>query len=138
MTPKRNLNLPDPIRTAIDGVLGEDITLCVAFGSSVRGRLGPQSDVDIGIAADRVLDPMELVELAGKLSSALHREVDLVDLRVTHGLLLSEALTGGVFVRRSDKQLLTKLMLDVIYFNEDFRPLIDEMHRKRVERFIHG
>ncbi len=138
MTRKRELSLPEPIRTIIDETLDKSITLCVVFGSAVRGRLTPRSDIDIGISAERPLDAADLAETAGKLSSALHREVDLIDLRNTHGLILSEALTGGVFARRSDKQLVAELMLEVIYFNEDFRPLIDAMHRKRVERFIHG
>ncbi len=138
MTRKKELSLPEGTRTTIDEVLDRSVALCVVFGSAVRGRLTPQSDIDIGIAAERPLDAADLIEIADKLSSALHREVDLIDLRNTHGLILSEALTGGVFVRRLDKELLTRLMLEVIYFNEDFRPLIDEMHRKRVERFIHG
>jgi predicted nucleotidyltransferase len=52
------------------------VRLALLFGSFARGAAGPDSDVDIAIAAPGV----DLLAVAAELSAACDREVDLVSL----------------------------------------------------------
>lgn len=74
------------------------VELVIRFGSTVRGTARPDSDVDLGVWAERELslsDQSELVsELARRYGFAEDR-IDLVDLRAASPLLLHEVAEGG-------------------------------------------
>ena len=132
--------IPEAIRSGVQATLETfpEIELCVLFGSVARGRLGAHSDIDIGIAAQSPLDVDRLCLISATFSRNLHKEIDLLDLKVTHGLILSEAMTKGIVEHCSNRDQLYQLMKEVVYFNEDFRPGIEMMMKRRVERFING
>ena len=115
-----------------------EIRLCILYGSAAAGRLHSGSDIDIGVAAREALGPEEYLSLYRALSTGLNREIDLLDLRTAHGLVLSEALTKGTIIVCRDRNLRARLMQEVVYFNEDFRRPLDRMLRRRIERFING
>ena len=72
-----------------------EIKLCLLFGSAVKGRLEPSSDIDIAVAANRLLKGEEKLEIITNLSAALPKEVDFVDLNSVSDYILQQALSQG-------------------------------------------
>jgi predicted nucleotidyltransferase len=83
------------IRDAIRASAAETpgLELAILFGSTARGKAGPSSDLDIA-----VLGPVDTFELAGRLSVAVGREVDVVDVARAAIPLLDAILRDGVVV----------------------------------------
>jgi predicted nucleotidyltransferase len=101
------------------------VEVAILFGSAAKGRLRPDSDIDIGIlpSPDRVLGFEEELALAAELDKILGREVDLVRLdnastllrfEVSQGRRLYEARVGAFadFVARA------------LVEHEDLRPIL--------------
>lgn len=101
------------------------VELAILFGSAATGKLGPDSDIDIGIllAPDRELDFHGELTLATELEPVLGREVDLVRLENASTLLRFEAAQGrcvlearpGAFADFAARALLE---------HEDLRPIL--------------
>jgi predicted nucleotidyltransferase len=72
------------------------------FGSSVTGDFRPDSDIDLAVLADGRLDPHVRFDLQDRLSAALRRPVDLVDLRGASTVMASQVVTHGVVVYDGD------------------------------------
>lgn len=114
------------------------IQIAILFGSASEGRLRPESDIDIAVAEEKLMSIERRIELAGILSGVVHKNVDLVDLRSTHGLLLSEILKKGTPLIIKNRELYFYLIKDNVYYNQDFLPLIKRCLEKRNRRFIFG
>ena len=76
------------------------LTLCVLFGSAAKGRLAPESDVDVGWLG--AAPPAGEAALRAALERAVGREVHLVDLGRAPELLRVEVVRTGLlaFERR--------------------------------------
>ena len=98
------------------------IVFAALFGSAAKGRLTEQSDVDIAVAARERLSVETRGELAVALSSALGREVDLVDFQTVSGLILEQALCTGKIVKNADHELYARLMKRLWYNQADMMP----------------
>lgn len=72
------------------------VSFCYLFGSYAKGKATETSDVDLLIAAD--ISGLRFYELAEKLRSALHKRVDLLDLKqlLNNEELLKEVLQTGI------------------------------------------
>ena len=75
------------------------------FGSSATGAARADSDIDIGLLADRPLDPLARFELQETLAIALCRSVDLVDLRSASTVMASQVVTTGVVIHDGAPQV---------------------------------
>jgi len=114
------------------------IQLCLLFGSGAQGKLRPDSDLDIAVAAQHELSADEKLELMSDLSAHLRREVDLVDLNAVAGPILKQVLCDSqrIFVKNT---ALYALILKKMWYNQaDMMPLYEMILRKRREFFIHG
>jgi predicted nucleotidyltransferase len=65
------------------------------FGSSVSGEQRPGSDVDLAVLTATSLDPLLRFDLQERLASALHKSVDLVDLRVASPVMAIQIIGKG-------------------------------------------
>ena len=65
------------------------------FGSFARGGLRADSDVDIAFLHERKFDPVDVFTIAQELASAIHRDVDLVDLRGATTVLRGQVIGEG-------------------------------------------
>jgi uncharacterized protein len=119
-------------------VANERVQLAVLFGSFAQGRIGPGSDIDVGIAFESLLSIDERLDLAQSISRQLKREVDIVDLRVASGVLLQQILNHRKTLVKRDTELLGSLIAKRIVEEWDFMPLLDRMLLKRQERFAGG
>jgi predicted nucleotidyltransferase len=128
------------VMNKLQSVLSEipSIQLAILYGSAAHGRLRADSDIDLAIAEDKPLSAERRIELSADFSLYLHRNIDLVDLRTVHGLLLSEILTKGVKILIRDKEFYLKIIKENIYYNQDFLPYIKKILEKRNRRFAFG
>ena len=114
--------------------LHPEIQLAFVFGSAARGALRPDSDVDVAVLAAAPLSPESKLELMAELSLAMKREIDLVDLSTSWGLILRQVLTTGTLaLKRSDTahaMLLKRMLLD----QADMEPLRRRIIEKNLER----
>lgn len=79
-----------------------NVRLAVLFGSAARGDDTPESDVDLVVAL-RNAGMRSVSAISGRLSIALHRDVDLIPLeraRATPTLLAAALRDGRVIVDR--------------------------------------
>lgn len=77
------------------------LRLIILFGSTVTGRRGPDSDLDLALLADA---PLDLVAVTTDVIRLLHTDhVDVVDLRRVSPLLAMEVARQGrlVYERQS-------------------------------------
>lgn len=112
---------PD-IAAAVRDVL-QDAPVGVRFayvhGSAAAGRLGPESDVDVALWADRALSPEERLEISQRLERHLHRTVDLLDLRRGDAIVRMQVLEHGVPVLVEDARALAEFRMytPALYFD---------------------
>lgn len=124
------------IDEAIRGVLAANgrIVLAVLFGSmaDLRGRARSASDVDIAVAAGRVLSADEKLALIGQLAERLGRPVDLIDLQTAGEPLLGEIICHGRRVLGTDTAY-ASLIRKHLFDQADFLPyrtrILDERRR---------
>lgn len=114
-----------------------EIDLACLYGSSLHGRMRLSSDIDIGVASTEDLSFEKWLEIRTRLCRALKKEVDLVDLRQLEGRILLEAICHGKIIVMKTPQILVCFMKKIIYFSEDFEPLVKNMVNKRLERYFH-
>ena len=85
------------IRSALTG--GPALRLAIVFGSAARGRLRPDSDVDVDIIpTDPGLPLAAELDLQARLERACRRPVDLLRLDRAPTLVAWEAARGGRLV----------------------------------------
>jgi len=111
--------------------------LVLVYGSTARGRLTDASDVDIAVAGEGQLDRKLVFTTQMELSGLLDRPVDLIDLHRVDGLILREAVIGGVKIK-VDRSLFVKFHTKALIYREDFLPLQRAMRNARIARFIDG
>ncbi len=72
-----------------------DLILVVLYGSRARGVARTNSDTDIAVKANRVLETSEILKLESEFS-AIFSCPEIVDLRVAPVLLLANVAKDGV------------------------------------------
>ncbi|MBI3373031.1 MAG: nucleotidyltransferase domain-containing protein [Betaproteobacteria bacterium] len=70
------------------------VVYALVFGSGAQGRLRPESDLDIAVAAERPVSSETRYELISRLAAVVNRPVDLVDLKTARGVAFARAIQG--------------------------------------------
>ena len=99
---------------------------------------GPNSDIDVAVAAAAPMDASFRLALIDDIAMATGRPVDLIDLHAAGPLVLTRALTTGQCVLKRDPTLLARLIQKMWYLNADFMPLVRMIEDQRRRRFLHG
>jgi predicted nucleotidyltransferase len=98
------------------------------FGSFGTSRQHPGSDLDLAILAVAPLDPVSLFRLGGEISTALNREVDLIDLSTASTVMAKEVLRTGERLFTADlnvaREFEMRALSDYARPNEERRPII--------------
>lgn len=107
------------------------IRLGVLFGSLARAGGRADSDLDVAVAAAQPLSADEKLDLVRKLAQAFGRPVDVVDLQVATGPILTQALTTGRVVHCTDHTLYGELIKRMLFDEADMRPYRDRILAER-------
>lgn len=128
------------IKETLSSVLSQedDMKICFLYGSSVNGRATSASDIDIAVASDGLIGHERLSELAGKISKALGRETDIVDLHIVHGEILRQIISKGSPVFIKDKNMYAELIYGMLLNQEDMIPNYNMILSSRRNAFING
>lgn len=74
----------------------QDVHLALLFGSQARGKARPDSDVDVAVLGEN----LDVFDLYGDLSLAVHKEVDVVDLSFAGFALLNAIVRDHVIIHQ--------------------------------------
>lgn len=117
-----------------------DVQLAIVFGSYAKGTFSEKSDVDIAVDFDFVDEEQRLdkwLTMRAELELLLQKDIDLIDLKKTDGFFLSQIMAHNIRVK-NNKTLYPKYLLESIYFNEDFMPIIRENQNAKIRRALNG
>lgn len=95
----------DEIKKACKYVLEEySVKYCILFGSYAKGKANEKSDVDLLVSTD--ITGLRFFGIAERLRNALHKKVDLLDLKQlsNNQNLLDEILKDGIRVYEQYKE----------------------------------
>ncbi|MDD3517882.1 MAG: nucleotidyltransferase domain-containing protein [Chromatiales bacterium] len=131
--------MPSSRHQPILNVLAEhpEIRLAILFGSLAGDLAGPDSDLDLAVAADHPLSAEAKMTLMGELAVATGRPVDLVDLNTVGEPLLGQILAHGLRLCGSDEgyaRLVTRHLLDEADFMPYYRRILAERRRAWIGR----
>ncbi len=117
------------VREAVPGL----ITL-YRFGSQAQGTARPESDVDLAFLAQKALSPSARLALREELSLLLHRDVDLVDLRLSSTVLRMQVISTGESLFSADdrkrEQFETMIYASYARLNEERRGILDDIRAR--------
>jgi len=118
-----------------------DLLLAMVFGSTAAGSHRSDSDIDVAVYARNKLDHRKRQQLADDIAVATGRTVDLIDLSTVDGALLRRILHTGQVVFSKEPATLGILSEQLLGWQEDFEPQLNELLATRLRRFtspIHG
>jgi predicted nucleotidyltransferase len=126
-------------RTVAEAMAGMDgVKVVIVYGSAATGKMRKDSDVDVAVLFDKPLDMEGRLAVWDRLTDALKREVDVVDLYDLGGEILHQVLTKGRVVIKNDTYAYFRILQRMVYNEEDFMPQVRRMLDERIRRFING
>lgn len=117
------------VRNAVPGLVA-----FYRFGSQVQKTARVESDVDLALLGPDALLPEALLDLRQNLAMILHRDVDLVDLRIASTVLQMQVLTTGECLfsgdTRSREQFETLVYSSYARLNEERRGILEDIRSR--------
>ncbi len=101
------------------------------FGSVMRGRQGPESDVDVAVLFEKVPTAHRLQSLRDDLSGLLGRDVDIVVLNTASPIVRMQVLKHGTLVHRASESIFTSFFVRTVSEYYDLKQI-----RKQCEEEI--
>lgn len=124
----------------IDRLLGAipDVRAIYVFGSEAAGKARPDSDIDIAFLPPIRYSPVDRFAVAADIAAALHRDVDLVDLRSATTVMRMQVITRGRRLYAADRNEITDFedfaFYDYVRLNEERAGILNDI----VERgYVH-
>ena len=129
---------PCPLIASLVGLLARypAIKLGILFGSLAAGRVTPDSDLDLGVAAPHALDSAMKTALIEALAELTGRPIDLVDLQVVSGPILHQVLTQGRLIYCTDQMLYAALIRTMLFNQSDMMPYYERILAERRRAWI--
>jgi predicted nucleotidyltransferase len=118
---------------------GTRVLAAYAYGSRVRGRPRPESDLDVGyyLRGHREREALPLREelrLASALSEAMGSDVDLRNLAEAPLELRGRVLEDGVRIYSADEPARVALERYILARYHDYKEIFRRMHQLRLRR----
>lgn len=115
----------------ITNVLSEKLSpfLISLFGSTVKGNVHQNSDIDIAFLSDGIVpDRYEIFLIAQELASKLQRDVDLIDLNQASTVFQAQIVSTGKIIYCTNEQKRTqfewKTLKMYAKLNEERSPIL--------------
>lgn len=112
------------------------LEMILLFGSHAGDKINSESDVDIAICGDRVLDEKEKIRIVYEICNIIGSDkVDLVDIKTAPPLLKKEIFKNYRILCLKNPILLYQLELTGMY---EFREseILYQMRHERLQEFI--
>ena len=110
-----------------------DLHTIILFGSAIENHINDESDIDLGIAGKANLTTTEIQNFKERFMNLFeNRDIDLVDLNDSEGLIDREILTKGKVIKEDIYFFLRKLN-DMYDYMELYYPLLKEDKIQRVK-----
>ena len=123
------------IKNQID--LFDDLHTILLFGSATTEHFKDHSDIDLAVASFKPLSLLDTLEIKLRFSKLLGtRDIDLVDLNSTEGLIHREILTKGLVIKEDLHFFLEKLS-EMYDYMELYYPLLKDDSKKRIMDFFY-
>lgn len=111
------------------------IRLALLFGSAARGRLRPDSDLDVGIwPVDPEMPLSDELALAATLGRATGREIDIVRLDRASALVRFEVAKRHTVLRAEPAESLPRFLASAALEHAELGPLWDDARRRLAKR----
>lgn len=124
---------PDEVGRLVEELFPEALGVWV-YGSVATGSARRDSDIDIAILPDRLIDVVGRWERAQEVAWKLRRDVDLVDLTVAPPLLRFEVFADGRRLAARDPVACDRFEMTAVSqyqrLNEERREMFDEIARR--------
>jgi predicted nucleotidyltransferase len=108
--------------------------IIILFGSLASGRMREDSDVDIAFLSDKSLSEYEVFGIGQELSSALGRDVDLIDLNKASTVFKANILGTGKIIYSPDEnrkhEFQIKTFKDYAILNEERKEILDRVRER--------
>ncbi|MGE5239275.1 MAG: type VII toxin-antitoxin system MntA family adenylyltransferase antitoxin [Chloroflexota bacterium] len=104
------------------------------FGSVMRGRQGPESDVDVAVLFEKVPTAHRLQSLRDDLSGLLGREVDIVVLNTASPIVRMQVLKHGTLVHKASESTFTRFFVQTVNEYYDLK----QIRRQCEEEILRG
>ncbi len=105
--------------------------LIIMFGSSVKGNMNKDSDIDIAFLSNKKIDKYELFMLSQELAVKLNRDMDLIDLNQASTVFQAQVIHTGKVIYCSDEQQKAQFELKTlkmyIKLNEERLPIMEKI-----------
>jgi len=103
-----------------------DLHTIILFGSAREYHLNEESDIDLGIAGKVILSSTEIQDIKVRFMNLFeNRDIDLVDLNQSEGLIDREILTKGKVIKEDIHFFLRKLN-DMYDYMELYYPFLKD------------
>jgi uncharacterized protein len=112
----------------------DDVELALLFGSFTRGRMRPDSDVDVAVRGVG----LDFLTLAADLAAAVRREVDVVDLSRAGYPLTQALLRDAIVVHEGRPGAAATWRSRAILETETDRPWFERMRDAYLKRLAEG
>lgn len=112
--------------------------MIVLFGSSVKGSMRNDSDVDIAFFSEQDYDSYEVFMVAQELATIIRRDVDLIDLSKVSTVMKAQIVSSGRVIYCSDElrrmNLFMKILKDYAVLNEQRLPVMVKIAERGLNR----
>lgn len=113
-----------------------DLSLAIVFGSTATGKSRPDSDIAVAVYPKAPLNTWKRQQVADDIAMATGRPVDLIDMTTAEGALLRQILHTGVVLFSKEPGLFGTLLEQLLDWQEDFEPQLDQLFETRLRRFM--
>lgn len=109
------------------------------YGSFATPAQRADSDIDLGLLADRPLDPVQLFQISAELAAAVGRDVDLIDMLTCSTVMRANIVASGELIHCRDsyrcENFATTVFSQYARLNEERRGILDDI---QATGSIHG
>jgi len=109
--------------------LRHNLSLVILFGSRAKGYNNKNSDTDLAVKCNRVLDLSDILELESEFSTIFHGP-EIVDLRTAPVLLLANIAQDGILLYESEASIFTSFKIQAISQYIEYQPYF--IRRKKI------
>lgn len=112
----------------------DTVVYAVVFGSQASGKTHSGSDIDVAILGKAPFSLDERLTITQMIEASTGKNVDLIDLGQTSGLILKQIFESGTPVKNTDPDIIAKSMMKYYRTEMDYGFYRDNGYEERRKR----